>query len=175
MDAARDVSKAGLFENVSAEDEPRLDVHVLQPADEFPALDVSAQRDRKAEPRRIRLGRPARENEVLLVALEPAEIKARVASARLDELRQLLELRDAQRRLHFADLQVVPEIRVNVLVIVAHGQLAELPLETLAARVAHARLAPAIAAPVANGQAGPSKTVFIHPNHPPFAHRQVVR
>ena len=59
------------------------------------------------------------------------------------------QLRHADGRLHVGELQVVADVRVGVLVVVAVGQVAELPVEALAAGVVLARLAPAVAAPVA--------------------------
>ena len=42
-------------------------------------------------------------------------------------------------------------MRVNVFVVVSEGEIAELPLETLAAGVVFAGIAPAVASPVAEG------------------------
>ena len=74
-----------------------------------------------------------------------------IAPARCNKAGQLLQLRHAHRGLHIGEFQVVADVRVGVLVIVAAGQLAELPVETLAAGVVLAGFAPAVAAPVAEG------------------------
>src|SRR5205814_7041662 len=72
-----------------------------------------------------------------------------VPPPRRDEAGELLQLRGEQRTLEIRGLEVVAQVRVRVLVVVALGQLAQLPLEALAAGVVLARHAPAVAAPVA--------------------------
>ena len=66
-----------------------------------------------------------------------------------DESRQLAELRHADRGLHVGGLQVIADVRIDVLVIVAVRQAAKLPIESLAAGILAARFAPAIAPPIA--------------------------
>lgn len=68
---------------------------------------------------------------------------------RLDEGIEFLELLATNRGLRVERLQVVAEVTVNVFVVVALGELAELPAEALVAGVVLARGAPAVAAPVA--------------------------
>ena len=58
---------------------------------------------------------------------------------------------DAQRGLHVGGLEVVADVRIGVLVVVAAGQVAQLPVESLAAGIVVAGIAPAVAAPVAEG------------------------
>ena len=73
-----------------------------------------------------------------------------IALAGGDEAVEPVELREADRGLHVGDLQIVAEVAVGVLVVVAHRQVAELPAEALAAGVVLARRALAVAAPVAD-------------------------
>ena len=56
-----------------------------------------------------------------------------------------------QSRLHICGFQVVADMGIRVLVIVSARQRTQLPIETLAAGVVFAGLAPAVAAPVAKG------------------------
>src|SRR5262249_60930814 len=72
-----------------------------------------------------------------------------VSSAGLDERGQLRELRDADGRLHIGDLQVVADVREDVLVVIAEREVAELAREALPAPVVLTRRAPAVATPVA--------------------------
>ena len=62
----------------------------------------------------------------------------------------MIELRQADGRLHVGDLQIEAEMRVDVLVVVAARQVAELPVEAALARVVLARIAIAVAPPVAD-------------------------
>src|SRR5207244_13290336 len=72
----------------------------------------------------------------------------KVRPAARTEVGHLLELGQPDGGLHVGDLQVVAEIGVDVLVIVAGGQVAELPLEALPARVRLPVGAPAVSSPV---------------------------
>ena len=72
-----------------------------------------------------------------------------VARACRDETVETIHLRQRARRLHVGDLQIVADVRVRVLVVVAVRQIAELPAEALAAGVFLARRAVAVASPVA--------------------------
>ena len=68
-----------------------------------------------------------------------------------NELRKLFELRTTDRGLHVGYLQIVPDVRKNVFVIVSMRERSQLPREALAAGVAGARVAPAIPSPVLEG------------------------
>jgi len=61
----------------------------------------------------------------------------------------MLKLRDADRRLHVGDLQIVAEMRIDIFVIIALGEIAQLPSEALVAAVVLSGSAIAIPAPVA--------------------------
>jgi hypothetical protein len=89
------------------------------------------------------------EGEKFLERRERAAEGLPVAFPRLDEIRQLAELRAADGGLDVERLQIVAEMGVNVFVVVAFGQFAKLPAETLVAGVVLAAGAPAIAAPIA--------------------------
>ena len=91
--------------------------------------------DREAEPARVGAGRRLGQEEDVGEVGQPLMQPAEVPPARLDEARELAELRHADGRLHVGELQVVADVRVDVLVVVAVGQLAELPVEALAAGV----------------------------------------
>ena len=83
--------------------------------------------------------------------VEPREQMGEVALARLDEALDLGQLRQPQGGLHVGGLQVVADVAVDVLVVVAGRKVAELPLEALVAGVVLARLAVAVPAPVTEG------------------------
>ena len=76
-----------------------------------------------------------------------------MALARRDETVEPVQLRQRAGGLHVGDLEVVAEVGVGVLVVVAVGQVAQLPAEALAAGVVLAGRAVAVAAPVAEDSA----------------------
>src|SRR3569833_1227432 len=82
--------------------------------------------------------------EILKSFFQPEEI----CLPSLDELRQLFQLRDANRCLHIGQLQVVANMRVRVLVIEAARQFSQLPSKPFPAGVVFPWLAPAITSPV---------------------------
>ena len=91
-----------------------------------------------------------------------------VALARRDEALEARQLGAADGRLHVGGLEVVAEVAVDVLVVVAVGQGAELLAEALAAGVVLAARAVAVAAPVADGagDAGQLVVVGARPRRP---------
>src|SRR5213080_387733 len=76
--------------------------------------------------------------------------------------------------LHVGDLQVVAEIGVDVLVIVAGGQVAELPLEALPARVRLPGGAPAVASPVPHRLSRAVEPAAVDDHAAAFSYRHVV-
>ena len=93
------------------------------------------------------MGRQLELDELLQVGERGAEIIP-VVHARLDEGGQFLQLLTADGRLRVERLQVVAQVRVDVFVVVALRQLAELPAEAFVTGVVLAAGAPAVAAPV---------------------------
>jgi hypothetical protein len=112
---------------------------------------VLAQGDEEAEPGRLASGRGFGQDEELGAIVQPRAQVRKIGAPGGDEVVEARHLRHAQRRLHVGDLEVVAGVGIGVLVVVAAGQVAELPVEALAAGVVLARRAIAVAAPVAEG------------------------
>ena len=108
-----------------------------------------AQRDREAEPRWVRVWRRFRQDQELRTALQAVFHVAEIVLARLHKTGRAVHLRQAASGLHVGDFQVVAQVAVGVLVIVAFWQRAQLAAETLTASIVLARCAVAVAAPVA--------------------------
>lgn len=68
-------------------------------------------------------------------------------AAALDESGEFFQLFAADGRLHIRHFQIVTEMAVNVLMVVAFGKLAELPVEAMPAEIVPARGTDAIAPP----------------------------
>src|SRR5262245_12532473 len=92
-----------------------------------------------------------------------------------DERIQLLQLLSADGGLDVERLQIVAEMAVYVLVIVAGGQIVQLPAEALTAGVVLAGWAPAVPPPIAERFDDAAKSAAIGKNRPALAHRHVVR
>ena len=103
--------------------------------------------------------------------MQPREVRP----ARRDEARQPLQLRHANRRLHVGRLEIVAQLGIGVLVIVAMRQVAQLPVEPLAARVVLARFAPAVASPVPHRLGDPLERGRGRQHTAALAHGDVVR
>ncbi len=89
------------------------------------------------------------EHQDIFQRLEGLPQIAKIIAPRVDKLLQVVQLRQAQSRLHVRGLKVIANVRVGVFVVVATGERAELPIEALAAGVIDSWLAPAVSAPVA--------------------------
>ena len=105
----------------------------------------------------------------------PGLLKAgEILAAPRDEMVELAQLADAERRLHVADLQIIADMAVGIFVVVALGQIAQPPAEALVAGVVLARRAIAIATPVAETLADLGEQRAVHQHRATFAHRDVV-
>ena len=99
-----------------------------------------------------------------------------VAFASFDEGGKFFELLTADGCLGVERLEVVAEVAVDIFVIVALRQLAELPTEAFAAGVVFAGGAPAVATPVAETLGVSFERWVLDDIHrAPLAHREVVR
>ena len=151
-DTVRDVLEGRMPQQVAAEQVARLDPVGLQEAGQLVAREagVLADGDDEAEPGRlgVRRGAAAGSGGPRRAAARPCS-RPKLAWRRGDEAVQLRQLRAADGRLHVGHLQVVADVAVDVLVVVAERQRAELLAEALAAGVVLAAGAVAVAAPVA--------------------------
>src|SRR3984957_14363165 len=140
-----------LASQVPSKQEPGADLLRLKGAGQLKATDGCAlpDADGETEPAWVRATGRFRQNQQVLQRFELALQIGKILLAAPDQLGQLGELRSSESSLHIYGLQVVPDVRIGVLVIVAARQGTELPLETLATRVVLAGLAPAIATPIA--------------------------
>lgn len=143
----------------------------VQPGDRA----VFFQRDGEAEPGRVRVfGRLGQADE-FFARLESLFQEGVVVFAGLDELRGLVQLRQAAGGLHVGDFEVVAQVAVGVFVVVAIGQLTQLLAKAFAAGVVFTGLAIAVAAPVAKTLGNNFKLVVFGKHCAAFAHGDVVR
>ncbi len=147
----RHVGVGGLAEQVAAEQLARVDAAVVEVGDQVAAREarVRAHRDGEPEPACLGAGRLGRKHQDVVVRGERLAQEGVVSAPRRDERRQPVELGEADGGLHVGRLQVVANVRVNVLVVGAVRQRSVLAGEALAAGVLGPRLAPAVTAPVA--------------------------
>src|SRR5688572_22354578 len=95
--------------------------------------------------------------------------------APLDESRELLQLGDADGGLHIGRLQIVADVRVDVLVIVPVRQITKVPVESLATGVFLSGITPAIASPVTERFDDGLHLRRVREHTPALAHRDMVR
>src|SRR5690606_2925987 len=117
----------GLARQVSGEKQAGSHPVLVQVGQQIQARDgrVVAQRDGKAEPGRVGVLGGAGQEEEFLAVLQLCVQVGEVAPALLHELRRLVQLRQAAGGLHVGDLEVVAQVAVGVLVVVARGQAAQ--------------------------------------------------
>lgn len=150
---AADLVKAGVLDEVAAEQQTGLHVVALHIAGHGVAVQTALRldRDQEAEPGRAAVGSRFRQDQLVGGGLQRGAQAVPVVAAALDEGRELLQLLAADGGLHVGDLEVIAKVAVDVLVVVALGQLAELTVKAVAAEVILAGGADAVAAPVAEG------------------------
>ena len=138
-----------MLDQVAGKEHAGLDTFALQVVDDPVAGEAGTFPDgeQKTEPGRIGvLGRLGQDEAISQVG-QPIAQQPPVPFAGLDEAGEFLQLGAADGGLHVGDLQVVAEVGVDVLVVVAEGQLAELLAEAVAAGVVPARTGTSSRAP----------------------------
>ena len=162
---------------VSAEEQTGTDLMLIQMPQQIDPCDTAlwSQRDRKAEPRRVAAGCRLGQDEMLRASAQLLCEVGKIGLAPRDEFQRLVELSQSARGLHVGDLQVIAGVRVGVLVIVALGKGAELPVEPLLASVVVSWRAEAVAAPVAEGFGDRLELAVVGKDRPALAHGDVVR
>src|SRR5262249_45364737 len=119
--------------------------------------------------------RRLRQDEKLFEIGQPFTQLREVVPAGGEKLRQVIELRQSDRRLHVGDLQVKSEVAVGVFMIVAARQLTELPRKALAAGIVLSGRTVAVAAPVADRLGGAFEDRAAHKDRTTLPHRDVMR
>src|ERR1051326_2556944 len=144
--AVADVLIGRLAQQVSGKQESRSDLVLFEIAGYLIAAErrIRAYGERETEPARVGVRRSFGQNEKFFEIAQAFLQARKVGPPRLYEPGQLLQLRHADRRLHVGHFEVVADMRVDVLVIVTAGETAELPLESFAAGVLFAGIAPAV-------------------------------
>ena len=143
-----------LAQQVAAEQQPRRDLALLEvPRSSSLRLNGASgpHGEREAEPARVACSAsPRAGRRTPRAAASPSCRRCEVRAAAPRRSRgSLSSCATPTAACMSVDLQVVADVRVDVLVVVAVRQVAELPVEALAAGVVLARVAPAVAAPVA--------------------------
>src|ERR1700735_8597 len=113
-----------LASQVPSKQEPGADLLRLKGARQLKATDRCAlpDADGKTEPAWVRAPGRFRENQQVLEGVELASQIGKIRLAARDKPGQLGELRSSESSLHIRGLQVVPDVRIGVLVIIAAGQ-----------------------------------------------------
>src|SRR5262245_1199536 len=117
----------------------------------------------------------SRQNQKLFILLQLVQKAGMVSTPCLDKGVKLAELLPTYRCLDVERLQAVTEMAVDVFVVVAMGQVAQLPVEALIAGVVLAGSAPAIAAPVAEGFRNAPQAAAVCQNRAALTHCDVMR
>lgn len=146
----RDLLMGGLFGEIPAEEHAGGDASLLKVADHLGAREGRGVPDKygEAEPARLGVSCFLGQEDVMLISAELTAKVCEVFPPRPDEPAELGELGTADGSLHIGDLEIVSDVGVDVLVVVAEGERAEFLGEPLAAGIVMAGLAPAVPSPV---------------------------
>ena len=100
--------------------------------------------------------------------------KLEVVLTACDEARELLELCNTDRRLHIGGLQIIAEVAVDILVVIALRKLAILPVKAVVTGIIVPWCAPAVTAPVTDRAHDTVKLRVVHIAGTALAHRHVM-
>jgi len=166
----------GLAGQISGKQEARSDLVLVQVGQQIQARDraVVFERDRKAKPGWIGMLGGFGQVQKFFAGLKARFEKSKIVFARLDELRRFVQLRQATGGLHVGDFEVVAQVAVGVLVVIAFRQIAQLLAKALAAGVVLARLAVAVAAPVTKALGNRLEFLVVGKHGAAFPHGDVV-
>ncbi|KAG1253004.1 hypothetical protein G6F65_017667 [Rhizopus arrhizus] len=141
----------GLTRQVAGKQQARADLVLVQIRQQVhaPHLCFGAKRNRESEPGWVGARRGFRQDQEFLAGGQPFLQEAEIGLALRHEFFDPVHLRQSASGLHIGDFQVVPDVRIRVLVVIAFRQAAQLLTEALAAGVVLARSAIAITPPIA--------------------------
>src|SRR5581483_8969813 len=91
--------------------------------------------DGKTEPARLRAASGFGQDKKFFHPGKTLAQRTEIGAARFYETIQLFELSHPDSGLHIGELEVVAQVRVRILVVVAGGQRAQLPVEAFAAAI----------------------------------------
>lgn len=142
---------------------------------DVPAIDASTASHEEAEPARMAIRFWFRQEELVTEWCERVAQVSKILAPTLCEVRELLQLRAADGRLHIRDAEVHPEVRVDVFVVVALRQIAVLTIEAMAAVVVLSGGADTVAAPVAEGTDNLVQQRIVRIDGAALPHRHMMR
>ena len=165
-----------VLDQVAREQVARLDLLALEVGGQVVTREagVFLDRNQETEPRRVGIFLRFGEDQ----SLGPFETFAEdleIFAAAFNDGVELFELRTADSRLHVGRLEVEAQVAVDVLVVVTHGELAELARKALAAGIVDSAHAPAFASPVTERLHVLVKFVVVGIDGAAFTHGHVVR
>ena len=171
-----DPGHRGLAHEVAGKEQTGTHLVLVQIGEEIDAghRAIIGQGDRKPEPGRITARGGLRQMDERQARLQPLVQEGKVLAPGADEIGQPVQLREGTGCLHVGDLQVVADMAVGVLVIVAVGQVTELPAKALAAGVVASARAVAVATPVAKALGNHLEFGVVGEYRPALAHGDVM-
>ena len=147
---AADLVKAGVFGQIAGEQQTGLHIVFLDIAGYRIAVQTAfgTHGNQETEPGRTAVLGRFRQNYLVCNGFQSLAQAVPVVAAALDEVGELLQLFAADGSLHIGDLQIVAEVAVDILVVIACGQLAVLPVKTVTAEIILTGGADAVTTPV---------------------------
>ena len=165
-----------MLDEVAGKEHTGLHAVVLDIADHRLTVHALLTGHKEAEPARVRIRLRLRQDQLRSCsALDEERLQQlEVVLPACDEARELFELCDADRRLHIGSLQIIAEMAVDILVVIALRKLAILSVEAVVAGIIVSRCAPAVTAPVTDRAHDAVKLRVVRIAGAALAHRHVV-
>ena len=134
---AADLVKAGVLDQIAGEQQAGLHIVILNITSHLVAIQTAAllHGDQETEPGGTAVRRSFRQDQLVCHRLQGSTQTVPVVTAALNEAGELFQLLTADSCLHIRDLQIVAEVTVHILVVVALGQLAILTVKAVLAEI----------------------------------------
>ncbi len=134
-------------------------------------------REGEGKPRRVGLGAPQRQHQIVLIAGESLIQDPEIALARRDERIQLRHLWNADRRLDIGHLEIVTDLGEVIAMVVGLVQTGYLPVEPVPTFTVACALviAPTIAPPIPDGMGDVMQLPITGADGPTLARRDMMR
>src|SRR6516162_10908029 len=168
--------KRGLAQQIASEELPRLHPTTFQELDDLRPAErcIFPYLDQKTKPRRLTVSNGPGQNQKFLIGPQSTDKPFVIGAPGRDKRVQFAQLLPPDGRLDIERLQVVPEMTVNVFVVISGRQTAELPFEPFPTGIVLAGSAPTVPAPVPERFCDPFQPAAIRKDGAAFAHRQMV-
>ena len=173
-DPALNVCVPRLAQDVATEDSAGLYLGCLQPLDQFPFRNSIFYSDGETKPGRLRAGIQSRKGNKILIRLQRLIEPQKILPTFLHKSLNSVSLHDTYGGLEIGRFKIVPNVGIDIFVIVSFRETPQLPTKTFRTGIGLTRRAPAVPSPITQGAGDLGKPCLVHDNPTPLTHSNVM-